>query len=423
MKTPVTAATSAAEVCGSGSLTVEQAVATLLAETPAASGQEVVALTAAVARVLAAPVIAPRPVPGHDNAAVDGYAVRGVDLPSGPDPICFRVIGAALAGQPYSGSIGSGEAVRIMTGAILPDGADTVVMREQVEVTEAGVFIGRGHMQAQNVRLAGEDLRSGETVLHPGRWLTPADIGVLASVGNRQVTVRRRVHVGVLSTGSEVRALGQPLAAGEVYDSNRYMLMTALRRLGAEVHDLGVVPDDPAALRRRLEEASLFSDAIISSGGVSVGEADFIRPVLSTLGRMQFWKVAMKPGHPFAFGRIGEATFFGLPGNPVATLISFYWLVKPALEQAMGIMDRPLIPLVPARAESAFRKKPGRMEFHRAILRAEVSGEYRVAGTGDQGSGILRSMSLANCLVVLPSERGPVSPGDRVAALPLAAVI
>lgn len=420
---PVTAESSGAELCGSDSLMVEQAIATLLAETPAVTGQEVVPLASALARVLAAPVVAPRPVPGHTNAAVDGYAVRAADLPSVEDHAVLCVIGAALSGHPYSGTVGPGEAARIMTGAILPDGADTVIMREQVRVTDAGILIGRGHREGQNVRLAGEDLRVGETVLHPGRWLTPADIGVLASIGSRQVSVRRRVHVGVLSTGSEVRALGQPLAAGEVYDSNRYMLRAALQRMGAEVHDLGVASDDAEALSRRLAQASLFNDAIISSGGVSVGEADFIRPVLAALGRIQFWKVAMKPGHPFAFGRIGKAMFFGVPGNPVAALISFYWLVKPALEQLMGIVDRPLIPLVPASAESAFRKKPGRMEFHRAILRADVSGAYRVSGTGDQGSGILRSMSLANCLVVLPTERGPVERDEQVAVLPLAAVL
>lgn len=423
MTNPVIAEPDRSDVCGSGSLTVEQAVAALLAETPAVTGQEVVPLAAAAARILAVPVIAPRPVPGHTNAAVDGYAVRGEDLPSGPDPTPFRVVGAALAGRPYTGRVGAGEAVRIMTGAILPDGADTVIMREQVQVTDADIVIGRGHCRGQNVRLAGEDLRPGEAVLHPGRWLTPADIGVLASIGSRHVHVRRLVHVGVLSTGSEVRALGQPLTAGAVYDSNRYMLMAALQRMGVAVHDLGLVADDPEVLRRRLEEAALFNDAIISTGGVSVGEADFIRPVLSTLGHIQFWKVAMKPGHPFAFGRIGHANFFGLPGNPVAALISFYWLVKPALEQRMGILDRPLIPLVPARAGSPFRKKLGRMEFQRAILGADGPGEYYVTGTGEQGSGILRSMSLANCLVVLPSERGPVAPGEQVAALPLSAVI
>lgn len=395
----------------------------LLSETPPVSGRQVVPLGAAAGRVLAEPVTAPRAVPGHDNAAVDGYAVRGEDLPPGPQRACLRVVGTAWAGCPHAGSIGPGEAVRIMTGAVMPEGSDTVIMQEQVEAAEQEILVGPGHESRQNVRLAGEDLRPGETVLLPGRWLTPADIGLAASLGCTELKVRPVIHAGILSTGTEVRAPGQPLAAGAVYDSNRYMLTAALQRMGVAVHDLGIVPDDPDALQQRLRDASLFNEVILTSGGVSAGEADFIRPVLAGLGRIQFWRVAMKPGRPFSFGEIGAATFFGLPGNPVAALVSFYWLVKPALEKRMGILDRPLLPLVTAEAETRFRKKPGRMEFQRAILRAEAPGEYRVAATGDQGSGILRSMSLANGLAVLPAERGSVEPGDRVTVLPLAAVI
>lgn len=421
--TETSAAQRSAIVCGSGDLTVDEAVAALLSKTPAPIGDEVVSLPRAVARVLAEPVVAPRAVPGHTNAAVDGYAIRGVDLLDRTSQIRFRIVGAALAGRPYLGAVDSGQAVQIMTGAILPDGTDTVVMQERVAVLGDEILIDPAHAQGRNVRFAGEDLQPGDTVLQTARWLTPADIGILASIGCSQVKVRRRLHVGVLSTGTEIRPLGEPLTEGTVYDSNRYMLMAALERMGLPVHDLGIVPDDLAALQRCLQEASRFTDVIITTGGVSAGEADYIRPVLSTVGRIEFWRVSMKPGRPFAFGEIGNATFFGLPGNPVAALVSFYWLVRPALERLMGVLDRPLIPLVKAQAESHFRKKVGRMEFHRAILRAEAPGEYRVSGTGDQGSGILRSMSLANCLVVLPTERGPAEPGERVTALPLAAVI
>ncbi len=411
------------DVCGSGRVTVDEALALLLSETAAVGGQERVALDDAAGRVLAEGVVAPLPVPGHTNAAVDGYAVRGVELPVGSGRARFRVVGTALAGRPHLRPIGAGEAVRIMTGAILPDGADTVIMQEHVELGDHCVEVGPDHARGQNVRMAGEDLRAGETILHPGRWLTTADIGLAASVGRGELRVRRVVHAAIISTGSEVREVDQPLAAGAVYDSNRHMLAAAMRRMGVVVHDLGIVADDPEALQSRLRDAARFNDVIVSSGGVSAGEADFVRPVLAGLGSIRFWQVAMKPGRPFSFGEIGSALYFGLPGNPVAALVSFYWLVKPALEKRMGILDRPLIPLVTAEAETRFRKKPGRMEFQRAVLRADGPGGYRVAVTGDQGSGLLRSMSLANGLVVLPTERGSVEPGEWVSVLPLAAVI
>jgi molybdopterin molybdotransferase len=246
---------------------------------------------------------------------------------------------------------------------------------------------------------------------------------MMASLGLAEVKLQRTVRVAVLSTGNEVCALGQQLPHGSIYDSNRYALMASLQRMGAEVYDLGIVPDHPKELKRRLAQASSDADVIISSAGVSVGEADHVRPALAELGQIRFWKIAMKPGRPLAFGRIGRATFFGLPGNPVAVLVTFYWLVKPVLEKRMGIVERPLIALVPARAETRLRKQPGRMEFQRGILRPASSGGYRVAVTGEQGSGILRSMSLANALVVLPHERGMVEAGEWVNVLPLAAVV
>lgn len=423
MDSTLTTEPNCADDCEPGSVTVDQALVALLGGTSPVTGDEVVPLAAAVGRILAQPVVAPCPVPGHTNSAVDGYALRGTDLPGNGHTFRFRIVGSALAGKPFGEGVGPGEAIRIMTGAMLPEGSDTVIMQEHVEVTGDMVSVDDRHGTGQNVREAGEDIRQGETILHPGRWLTAADIGLLASIGCAQVQVRRIVQVGVLSTGSEVRGLGRTLTPGTVYDSNRYTLMSALRRMGLRVHDLGIVPDDPGELKLRLEEASQFTDAIVSSGGVSVGEADFIRPVLAEVGQIQFWRVAMKPGHPLSFGKIGNAAFFGLPGNPVAVLVSFYWLVRPALEKRMGISDRPLIPLLSAKAATRFRKKPGRMEFHRAILREDAAGEYRVAATGDQGSGVLRSMSLANCLVVLSHQRGPVDPEEWVTVLPLSAVV
>jgi len=406
-----------------GSVPVDEALTRMLAETASVSGAEIVQVSAAAGRVLAESVQASRDVPGHTNSAVDGYALRGADLPR-TGFAEFAVLGTALAGHPYAGAlVRSREAVRIMTGAVIPEGTDTVIMQEHAEARGDRVRIDRPHRVGQNVRQAGEDMRRGEVVLEAGRWLTPADLGMVASLGVAEVKVRRIVRVAVLSTGSEVCPLGQKLPPGSIYDSNRYTLMAALQRIGAEVHDLGIVPDQPEELKQRLASASGYADVIISSGGVSVGEADHVRPALSELGQIRFWKVAMKPGRPLSFGRIGSATFLGLPGNPVAVLVTFYWLVKPVLEKRMGILDRPLIPLVPARTETRLRKKPGRMEFQRGLLWSASSGEYRVAVSGKQGSGILRSMSLANALIVLPHERGSVEPDEWVTVLPFAAVV
>jgi molybdopterin molybdotransferase len=306
----------------------------------------------------------------------------------------------------------------------MPDGADTVVMQEQAQALDDDHVRFEPPLRAgANVRAAGEDLRQGEVMLANGRWLMPADIGLLASIGLAEVSVRRRLRVGVLSTGDEVRGLGERLTPGLVYDSNRYQLWAALRRLGVEVCDLGIVHDDPGDLSTTLRAAGTHLDMIVSSGGVSGGTADHIREVVADIGRIGLWRVAMKPGRPLAFGSVGNAVFFGLPGNPVAALVAFCWFVRPVLEKRMGVLDRPLIPLIDATVDTPLRKQPGRMEFQRGILtpRAEGSG-YQVQTTGDQGSGILRSMSLANGLIVLPEAEGPVAAGSQVAVLPFSAV-
>jgi molybdopterin molybdotransferase len=409
--------------CAAADLSVEDAVQAVLAEARTVSGVEVVPFAEAVGRVLAEDIVVPHPVPGHTNAAVDGFAFRACDLDRGPEPTRFRVIGESLAGSPFAGVVGIGETVRIMTGAVLPDGADTVVMQEEVRLTADAALIGPRCARGANIRLAGEDWREGEIALTAGRWLTPADIGAAASLGLESLRVVRRVEVAVLSTGSEVRAAGQALEAGSVYDSNRQMLLAALRRLGVIVHDLGIVPDDEAEIARRLLDASARCDAILTSGGVSAGKADLVRPVVEATGEIRLWRIAMRPGRPFAFGRIGNAALFGLPGNPVSAIVSYYWLVRPALEKAMGITDRPLIPLVRAIAESTFPKRPGRMEFQRAVLQADGQGGYTVRSTGEQGSGMLRSVVRANGLAVLALERGSVSAGEAVPVLPFSAIV
>ncbi|MDH4324818.1 MAG: molybdopterin molybdotransferase MoeA, partial [Betaproteobacteria bacterium] len=283
---------------------------------------ERVPVRAALGRVLAEDIVPAIDVPGHDNTAMDGYAVRFADLGTGATVL--EEIGAALAGKAFDGTLAAGQCVRVTTGAVMPRGADTVVVQEVVKVQGARVTIPPGQKAGQHVRRAGEDLRKGEAVLHPGQWLRPAELGLIASLGIGAVRVRRRVRVAFFSTGDELASIGTPLEAGEVYDSNRYTLHGMLARLGVEIRDLGVVRDDPAALEAAFRDAASNADAIVTTGGVSVGEADFVKPMMAKLGEALFWRIAMRPGRPMAFGRIGEAFLFGLPGNPVAVMVTFY---------------------------------------------------------------------------------------------------
>jgi molybdopterin molybdotransferase len=381
------------------------------------SEQQTVSILDALGRVLAEPIRSPIDVPAHDNSAMDGYAVRGSDL--GDEPVELTRIGEAFAGRPFAGRVDPGQCVRVMTGAVMPDGADTVVVQEvcSERTTAEGqtrVRIGRRPATGENVRYAGEDLACGRIVLDRGHRLRPADLGLVASLGIGTVQVWRKPRVAFFSTGDELASIGQPLGPGQVYDSNRYTLHGMLARLGVESIDLGVVRDDPAELRSALERAASQADAIITSGGVSVGEADFIRGLMNELGEVAFWTIAMRPGRPMAFGRIGEAAFFGLPGNPVAVMVTFYQFVMPALRCIAGSpADGGLVTLsVPTR--EALRKRPGRTEYQRGVISRDPDGQQRVSLTGQQGSGVLRSMSEANCLIVLEHERGDIAAGDPV---------
>jgi molybdopterin molybdotransferase len=379
-------------------------------------GHERLAVRSALGRVLHEAVVPDMDVPSHTNSAVDGYAVRGADLPDTGSK-SFRLIGTALAGARYRGEVGDDECVRIMTGAAMPPGTDTVIMQEQVELGSDRVLIDARHHPGQNVRLAGEDMHRGEVVLEAGHRLTPADLGLLASLGRGEVNVRQLPRVSFFSTGDELRSLGEVLAPGEVYDSNRYTLFGMLSRVGVSVQDLGVVKDDPATLRAALQGAAAAGDLVITSGGVSVGDADFVKTILTELGEMAFWKIAMKPGRPLVFGRIGAATFFGLPGNPVAVMVTFYQFVLPALHRLMGLRrTEPL--MLPAVSLEPLRKRAGRTEFLRGVLETDADGRLTVRRTGQQGSGILRSMSLANCFIVLPEENAGVASGDVVPTQP-----
>jgi molybdopterin molybdotransferase len=374
---------------------------------------ERVAVRASLGRVLGEDIVSPVNVPAHDNSAMDGWAVRGADLAEDGETV-LREVGTALAGRKFDGEVRPGECVRVMTGAVMPPGTDTVVIQEIVRVAGDRVVVPPGQKTGQNRRLAGEDLALGRSVLRAGRLVRPAELGLLASLGLAEGAVRRRLRVAFFSTGDELASIGRALEEGEVYDSNRYTIYGMLARLGADVIDLGVVRDDPAALERALEEASAGADAIVSSGGVSVGEADFTREILARLGEVLFWKIAMRPGRPMAFGRIGGAYFFGLPGNPVAVMVTFYEFVRDALLALAGRTDDFTLPVVRVPCTDALRKKPGRTEFQRGILSRDENGRWTVRVTGSQGSGVLRSMSEANCFIVLEHERGDVNRGDLV---------
>ncbi|GAB4181881.1 MAG: molybdopterin molybdotransferase MoeA [Rhodocyclaceae bacterium] len=394
------------------SLHVERAREIIRAMLRPARGTQRLFIREALGRVLAAEVISPIDVPAHDNSAMDGYALRGADLaPEGETRL--RIAGSALAGQPYAQSVGAGECVRIMTGAVMPAECDSVVVQEVVRVEGDYAVIPAGEKPGRNLRRAGEDLSAGRPALGPGCILGPARIGLLASLGIAEVTVRRRLRVAILSTGDELCSIGAQPAPGEIFDSNRYTLFGMVSRLGCEVIDLGVVPDRPEALEAALREAAECADVILTSGGVSVGEADFIRPLVSRLGEVLFWKIAMKPGRPLAFGRIGGAFLFGLPGNPVAVMVTFHQFVRAALLVLMGVDPLPRTPLVPAVCAEPLKKAPGRTEYPRGVL-FEEGGRWCVRPAGAQGSGILRSMAEADCFIVLEHERGAVRAGETV---------
>jgi molybdopterin molybdotransferase len=403
-------------------LPVAQAQEFIARLVPQVEAVESVAIRAALGRVLARDIVSPIDVPAHDNSAMDGFALRASDLAAQGETE-LRIAGTGLAGQPFAErAVPAGQCVRIMTGAVMPAGLDTVVPQEFVQVANERVRIPAGVVRAgDNRRLAGEDLARGEPALRDGRLLRPADLGLLASLGQAEVPVRRRLRVAFFSTGDELRSIGEPLPEGCVYDSNRYTLWGMLQRLGVEVLDLGVVRDQPAALEAAFRDAAACADAVITSGGVSVGEADHTKKIMAQLGEVLFWRIAMRPGRPMAIGRVGsggrQAILFGLPGNPVAVMVTFYAFVRDALLRMSGAAVEPL-PLLRAASTAPLRKKPGRTEYQRGIVTRAADGTWQVAITGAQGSGILRSMSEANGLVVLHHAQGSVAAGEPVDVLP-----
>ncbi|MEO5843830.1 MAG: gephyrin-like molybdotransferase Glp [Caldimonas sp.] len=407
-------------------LPVAQAQEFIARLVPRVQAVEKLALRSALGRVLAADVVSAIDVPSHDNSAMDGYALRGSELDERAESV-FAVAGAGFAGGRFEGAVAARECVRIMTGAVMPAGLDTVVPQEFVRVEGNVVAVPAGVVRSgDNRRRAGEDLARGEVALAAGRVIRPADLGLLASLGAAEVEVFRRLRVAFFSTGNELRSVGEALDAGAVYDSNRYTLWGMLQRLGVEVLDLGVIRDDPAALAAAFRAAADAADAVITSGGVSVGEADHTKAVMAELGDVLFWRIAMRPGRPMAIGRIAgdgrEAILFGLPGNPVAVMVTFYALVRDALLAMSGATAAPLL-VVRAASVTPIRKRAGRTEYQRGIVSRAGSGGWQVRTTGSQGSGILRSMSEANGLVVLGHAQGDVAAGEDVDVLPFDALI
>ncbi len=385
------------------------------------TGTDTVGIFEALGRVLAEDVVSPISVPPHDNSAMDGFALAGEALATAA-PTSLRVVGTAYAGKAWTGTVGRHECVKIMTGAIMPEGLDTVVPVEFVQLDQDTVTVPPGVVRpGDNRRLLGEDLMQGQPALRRGERLGPAALGLLASLGLPTVRVFRRLKVAYFSTGDEILSLGEPPREGAVYDSNRYTVFGLLTRLGIEVLDMGVVPDEPEALEAAFRLAAQQADAIITSGGVSMGEADHTKAMMRQLGDVAFWRIAMRPGRPMAVGRIREgdrpAVLFGLPGNPVAVMVTFLAFVRPALLRMMGAQATANPPLLRAHSEEALRKKPGRTEYQRGIVSTRADGSLWVRTTGNQGSGVLRSMVEANGLIVLHHGQGNVAPGDEVGVM------
>lgn len=388
---------------------------------------ESVALDQAINRILAQDLLSPIDVPAADNSAMDGFAFNGKCLGDQDKDVTLKVVGTAYAGKPYEGSVGNGECLKIMTGALMPPDCDTVIPQELTTCANSAsnslVTFKQNQLKVgENCRLKGEDLESGKPAISAGRLLRPSDLGLAASLGIAQLKVHRKLKVAILSSGDELRPLGKSLDVGSIYDSNRYSLTGLLNRLNLEIIDCGIVPDDPASLKAAFIEAATKADVLISSGGVSVGEADFTKQIMEELGDVGFWKIAMRPGRPMAFGVLKpvvgshakhKTLFFGLPGNPVAVMVTFYQFVRSALLQLNGASQtEPL--LTQAIAQAAIRKKPGRTEFQRAIMERGANGQPIVRITGSQGAGILRSMSEANCFVILQHDQGNVAAGEWV---------
>ena len=401
----------------SGMLSVAEGRNRILSQIVAPSTETTVELKEALGQIVASDIFSPVNVPQHTNSAMDGYAIRSDDL--GRES--YQVVAQVMAGHSYDNPLNHGEAVRIMTGAPVPQNADTVIMREQAQQIDDSVTfdLGMGAIRAgQNVRQAGEDLAIGQAAVQSGTQITAPELGMIASLGLSSVTIRPQVKVAIFSTGDEVQHPGEAQKPNCIYDSNRYTLHAMLTKVGCEVIDLGIIEDSEKALEATLSTASEQADLILSSGGVSVGDADYIKTVLDKLGQINFWRINMRPGRPLAFGHIDTTPFFGLPGNPVAVMVAFMQFVEPAIRKLQGMNDWQA-PFFTAVAEEKLRSRPGRTEYSRGIFGIDANGRLTVRSAGKQGSGILRSMSEANCLIEILPEQPGVEIGEKVRVIPL----
>ncbi|MFP1950739.1 molybdopterin molybdotransferase MoeA [Lonsdalea quercina] len=403
----------------SGLISLDQALQRMLALITPIADTETVSIYQADGRIAATPLTSPINVPHFDNSAMDGYAVRGDEDFSHPLPVA----GKAFAGAPFEGDWPAGSCIRIMTGAPLPSGATAVVMQEHTEVSDTGVRFMHPITPGQNIRRAGEDIRENEPVLSPGTRLGTAELPLLASLGIAEVNAYRRLRVAVFSTGDELQPVGQPLQPGQIYDTNRFAVRLMLEQLGYDVIDLGIIPDDPAALRQAFTDADACADVIVSSGGVSVGEADYTKSMLDELGDIHFWKLAIKPGKPFAFGKLPHAWFCGLPGNPVSAAVTFYQLVQPLLAKLYGYSQWRLPARMRVKTSTPLKKTPGRLDFQRGIFSRNADGDIEVRSTGHQGSHVFSSFSQGNCFIVLDAERGHVAAGEWVEIEPFSPLL
>lgn len=399
-------------------LSAEQAILQMLGEVAPLTQSVSVPLSDALDRVLAQPVVSSLNVPGYDNAAMDGYALRAVEVsPNQP----LTVAGVALAGHAFTDRLPAGCCVRITTGAVMPAGLDTVVMQEQVELKQTDlqqqIVCQLVPSPGEHVRRAGEDIAKGAQVFAAGHKLRPADIGLLASLGIANVKVWRQLKVAIFSSGDELVPPGQSLPDGHIYDSNRYVIAAMLQRLGVEVIDLGLLPDDPKAIEQAFKQAMTQADVLITSAGVSVGDADYTRQILHKLGQINFWQVAIKPGKPFAFGKLNNCWFFGLPGNPVAAVVTLEQLVQPVLRKLSGETVTANVKLLSAECEVALKKQPGRMDFQRGWYWQGETG-LKVKTLGSQSSGMLSSIANANCYIVLERDSSSLPAGETVSILP-----
>lgn len=404
-------------------LPLNEALANMLAQLPTPTETETLSLNQAANRVLAQDIISPINVPSFDNSAMDGYAIKLADLDQFST---FTIAGKAFAGKPFEGKTQAGECVRIMTGAMIPVDCDAVIMQEETEQAgENQIKFTNSIKLGQNIRRVGEDVAQGSLVLAKGSLLNVASLPLLASLGIAKVEVFKRTKVAILSTGDELVSVGNPLTVGQIYDTNRFAVCLMLEKLNCEILDFGILPDDPTIFEETFMKAQQAADVLITSGGVSVGEADFTKDVLEKLGKIAFWKIAMKPGKPFAFGFLGEGEkqtiFFGLPGNPVSALVTFYQLVQPALAQLAGLNADYLANLMPkmtACAATNLKKAAGRQDFQRGFYFINEQGELMVKPVGQQGSHIFSAFYESNCFIVLETERGNVQAGEKVTIQP-----